>query len=188
MSISFIVTLYWHDSLTCFCSMRFTYCKGSSRTKFAEAAGNWKTWRIPVFCDTKRRHRVVPFPTFRGNAVFTLNRRNVPEQWTFFWECRPLTMTTQRYLCKSGSQCAQAQCHMPEEANSRLHLYENLGTWRTLLCGMSCADFFGLQDNTVDVRSFVASPTRSRATFAIRTHCKYYELILQFHRAYFILI
>jgi len=55
--------LYWHDSPTCCCSMRFMYCKGRSRSRFAVAAGNWKTWRIPVFCDTKRHHRVIPFPT-----------------------------------------------------------------------------------------------------------------------------
>jgi len=94
------VRLNWHDSPTSRCSMRFTYCEGRSRARFAVAAGNWKTWRIPVFCDTKRRHRVIPFPTFRGNTVFTLHRRKVPEQWEFFWKLRPLTMKTLRYRHK----------------------------------------------------------------------------------------
>jgi len=92
--------LYWHDSPTCCCSMTFTYCKGRSRARFAVAAGYWKTWSIPVFCDMERRHRVIPFPIFRGNTIFTLNRRNVPEQWAFFSEFRPLTMKTLRYLHK----------------------------------------------------------------------------------------
>jgi len=164
--------LYWHDFPTCCCSMRFTYCKGSSSIRFAEAAGNWKTWRIPVFWDTKRRHRVISFPTFRGNAVFTLNSRLVPEQRAFFWEFRPLTMKTLRYLYKSGSHCARAQRHMPEEGNPRVHRCQNLRTWRALSCAMSCADFFGLQDNTVDVSWSVASPTRSRITTAVRIFCK----------------
>lgn len=118
--------LCWHDSHTCCCSMRFTYCKEGSGTRIAETAGKWNKWRIPILWDTKRRLRIIPFPTFRGNTVFTLNRRNVPEQWAFFWEFRHLTMTTLRYLYKAGSHCAQAQRHMPEEGNLRVHRCKNL--------------------------------------------------------------